>query len=109
MVTGVETCALPICFPVTIGEDVIYNPDDPRVKDLIGNKVYYSDNLSYLTQESEFDKTRISTLENVNSGNAYPFRVENGVYNFIAPVLVKELTVKEISDLLGYEVKVVKE
>ena len=86
---------------------IICNPYSAEAKALIGKEVFYFD--SYYSSS----KARIGVLDEICIDNDCPFFILGEGYKFIkaAPEkpMPKEMTVKEICDALGYDVKIKKE
>ena len=88
---------------------IICNPYSAEAKALIGKEVFRTDSFGRMEEEHIIGKfTDISS-----SSSGCPFVVDNMGWRFIKaapekPVL-KEMTVKEICDALGYDVKIKKE
>ncbi len=61
--------------------DVIVDPTDPRVKGLIGKKVFFGDIFSHI-QKQEYT----GVLTNIVEESSFPFRNNEFVYAMIAPV-----------------------
>lgn len=84
--------------------NVICDPTDPRLKDLIGQEVYSSDNFRGLNGVPH-------TLVEVWNGSDHPFRTSNGAWRMIKLIekpSIKKMTVAEVAAALGYEVEIVK-
>lgn len=83
---------------------IIFDPNDPRAKALIGKKVEAFDHFN-------FDEKILGTLESISTSLPFPFSVGGVLFNFIRAIPekpTKKMTVAEVCDALGYTVEIVK-
>jgi len=95
--------------------------DDPRVKDLIGKKVYYSDSLDSIMGSTENLEVAYLIASRVGEDTRYPFRVagypsvsrdSTYIYSYILPYVepeTVEVTMEEVCSKFGKNVKIKKD
>ena len=83
--TGVQTCALPICFPVTIWPGSLKDEDDEKIKKVLeviskyGNSEETAGNTESLTQRERMTAARLGPI------------MEKGKIAVEAAVITKEI------------------
>ena len=103
--TGVQTCALPICFPVTINGGKHFKVKEFACKD--GSQVVFID--SYLVSILDILRSQVGKPVYINSGYRTPTRnkaVGGAKYSYhmrgmAADIRVDGMTAKEIANKLN--------
>jgi hypothetical protein len=95
--------------------------DDPRVKDLIGKKVYYSDSLDRIMGSTKDLEVAYLIAARVGEDTRYPFRVAGHpaasqdstcIYSYVRPYVepeTVEVTMEEVCSKFGKNVKIKKD
>ena len=71
-------------------EDIIMDPEDPRLEGAIGKECYFGDYPTKLIGKARINSsTSLSRLKSVRKDKSYPF-ADNGDYNWIFIIIKKE-------------------
>ena len=103
--TGVQTCALPICFPVTIAaynEDEIETKSDAKISKVSGSKVEWMEEESYFFRLSKWQKPLLKYYDD-NPDFIAPVSRKNEVISFVKSGL-KDLSISRTSFKWGIPV-----
>lgn len=82
-------------------DDIIINPNDPRLENAIGKKVFYSDIPSFVLESAKNCGIE-GTLADIDKASAFPFEVEKhyveGATWCACIILKKDRTKKKVEE-----------